>query len=159
MNSATSRRLTQMNGKIMPARGQTSVRHSKSKQPLSLSLSVLRPVSPSFEDLARVPTTDYSAGPGLGRGHHAAKGASHSVDFRRSSSMADSTPLHSLFSHQFLLSQNQLQTLCGHLLLERSAVVEACYFRNGTRVSTTCEEQPTMLTWGWCHARNLGRAA
>ena len=37
MNSATSRRLTQMNGKIMPARGQTSVRHSKSKQPLSLS--------------------------------------------------------------------------------------------------------------------------
>ena len=84
MNSATSRRLTQMNEKIMPARGQTSVRHSKSKQPLSLSLSVLRPVSPSFEDLARVPTTDYSAGPGLGRGHHAAKGATHSVDFRRS---------------------------------------------------------------------------
>ena len=63
------------------------------------SRSVLCSVFPSFDDLARAPTTENIAGPGLGRGHDAAKGAKHSLVFLRSSSRTHSTVI--LILHPF----------------------------------------------------------
>ena len=80
----------------MPARGQIAFSHSKSKQSVcpAFRLPLLPPPTTTTWPQFRA-TADYTAGPGLGRGHHAAKGATytHSVDFRRSLSGNDSAAL------------------------------------------------------------------
>lgn len=85
-----------MDEKIMPARGQIAFSHSKSKQSVcpAFRLPLLPPPTTTTWPQFRA-TADYTAGPGLGRGHHAAKGATHthSVDFRRSLSGNDSAAL------------------------------------------------------------------
>ena len=84
-----------MDEKIMPARGQIAFSHSKSKQSVcpAFRLPLLPPPTTTWPQFRA--TADYTAGPGLGRGHHAAKGATytHSVDFRRSLSGNDSAAL------------------------------------------------------------------